>query len=93
MNQTVVLNIKKIHTMPLCPDPKVSLSVKRESVNNIYVAVLILLIKGDGIYSLYFLPGTPAESQIGVHEIEFIAYFDTFQTAQTGVIIIVPQHQ
>lgn len=59
MNQTVVLNIKKIHTMPLCPDPKVSLSVNMKSVNNIYVAVLILLIKGEGIYSLNSLPGLP----------------------------------
>ncbi len=36
---------------------------------------------------------TPTESQIGIHEIEFIAYYDIFNTSQTGVIIIVPQYQ
>ena len=34
---------------------------------------------------------TPTESQMGAHEIEFIAAYDNFSASQTGVIIIVPK--
>lgn len=35
---------------------------------------------------------TPAADQTGIHEIGFIAFYDTFETSQTGTIIIVPRH-
>jgi hypothetical protein len=35
---------------------------------------------------------TPLDSQIGAHEIQFIAFYDTCQTAQTGTLIIMPRH-
>ena len=34
---------------------------------------------------------TPDDSQTGVYEIGFMAYYDEFQTSQTGIIVIVPQ--